>query len=409
MFDLKEEASGCLNCPNARCQEACPLNVNIPKINQLIKDDKIDDAFNIDFEDNPLGLICGIVCPHEKQCEGNCIKGMIDNNVKIGKIEEMLWMQKLESLDDKIESFQFNDDKRMKVAIVGGGPAGIASASYLLRNGVDVTIYEREDFLGGILIYGIPDFRLNKELVNKNIHYALTKNVKANLEIKYNSLLVSKQNRIDGYNLITLEELEEEYDFVFLAIGLGKSKTLKLQTEANKEYILNANDFLRNDMRFNCNKVVVIGGGNVAIDSARKANKSGADVTIIYRRRREDMPANNKEIEEAIEEGVKFIFTTKVIEVQKSDSKEFNLELTLDNESKYSTDYLIEAIGTEINKNYFDNDIEFTENDYVKVDENLKIENKNVYIGGDLLNAKSTVAHAVYTGLKVAKQIVNFT
>ncbi|MBR6252798.1 MAG: FAD-dependent oxidoreductase [Clostridia bacterium] len=403
MFDFKEEASGCLNCPNAQCSSACPLNVRIPEINRLISEDKLEEAFEVAFEDNPLGLICGIVCPHERQCEGSCIKGIIDTHLEIGKIEEALWKWKLAdtNLEENTTSKEKSSNK--KVAIVGGGPAGIACASFLLRNGIDVTIYEKESFLGGILIYGIPDFRLDSELVKKNINYALTKNVKGHLDIKYNSLLVSDDTKVEGYDVVTLASLEKEYDYVFISIGHSSSKTLGLINDSNKEYIINANDFLRNDYDVEGKKVVVIGGGNVAIDSSRKANKNGADTTIIYRRRKEDMPANKKEIEEAIEEGVKFIFTTKVLEANVDDG----LVLTLDDNSNFKTDYMIEAIGSSVDKKFFGEDIEFTEDNYVKVDENYKIENRNIFVGGDLTNKNQTVANAVFTGLKVAKRIIS--
>ena len=402
MFDLRVEASGCLNCPNAKCSEACPLNVRIPEINKLIREDKIDEAFDIAFDDNPLGLVCGIVCPHEKQCEGSCIKRMIDKNIEIGQIEENLWKWKMSR---GMIGPRFNNGivSNTKVAIVGGGPAGIACASLLLRGGIDVTIYEKENFLGGILVYGIPNFRLDDILVKQNIDFALNYKAKGNLNIEYNNLLVKKGLIVDGYRTITLEELEKEYDFVFISIGLEKSKSLGLSNNNNKDYIINAHDFLRNNYDVIDKKVVVIGGGNVAIDSARKAKKNGADVTIIYRRRKEDMPANTSEIEEAIEEGVEFIFTTKVLEI----TKEEKLNLTLDNGSKFTTDYLIEAIGSEVNKNYFDDGIEFTKENYVKVDDDFKIENRNLFFGGDLVSDTQTVANAVHTGLKVANEICN--
>ncbi len=328
---------------------------------------------------------------------------MIDTHLEIGKIEEALWKWKLADIDLEENTISEKKSLNKKVAIIGGGPAGIACASFLLRNGIDVTIYEKESFLGGILIYGIPDFRLDSELVKKNINYALTNNVKGNLDIKYNSLLVSKDEQIEGYNVVTLDSLEKEYDYVFISIGHSSSKTLGLINDSNKEYIINANDFLRNDYDVEGKKVVVIGGGNVAIDSSRKANKNGADTTIIYRRRKEDMPANKKEIEEAIGEGVKFIFTTKVLEANVDDG----LVLTLDDNSNFKTDYMIEAIGSSVDKKFFGEDIEFTEDNYVKVDENYKIENRNIFVGGDLTNKNQTVANAVFTGLKVAKRIIS--
>ncbi len=404
MIDLKDEARACLNCVNARCMNACPLNVRIPKINKLIEDGKFDEAFDIAFEDNPLGAVCGIICPHEKQCEGACVKGVKSESIDIGTIEECLWKWKLSKINnDKVELKSNRDSSNIKVAVIGGGPAGIACASYLLRNNIDVTIFEKENFLGGILVYGIPDFRLDSELVKKNIDFALTHNVKGNLEVRYNNLLVAKGIDNPEYDLITLDSLEKEFDYIFIAIGLETSKSLGLTDENNKDFVFDAHSFLKNDYDMNNKRVVVIGGGNVAIDSARKAQREGAAVTIIYRRRKEDMPANKKEIEEAIEEGVEFIFTTKVVDINKKD----DLILTLDDGTTFQTDYLIEAIGSIINSNYFDKEIELTEENYVKEKSILKVFDKNIFLGGDLVNDNQTVANAVRTGLDVAKLIIN--
>ncbi len=404
MIELKKEASECLKCANARCMNACPLNVRIPKINKLIEEGKLDEAFDIAFEDNPLGGICGIICPHEKQCEGACIQGIKNDSIDIGTIEAELWKWKLSSIKEIKES---NDkivsQAKIKVAIVGGGPAGIACASYLLRKGIDVTIYEKENFLGGILAYGIPNFRLDSELVKKNIDFALKYKAQGSLCIKYNHLLVEKGFNTSNYSLVTLDELEKEYSYVFVAIGLEKPKSLGLTNESNQDYVINAHSFLKEKYDVKDKRVVVIGGGNVAIDSARKASKEGADVTIIYRRRREDMPANKKEIEEAFEEGVKFIFTTKVLNIEKKDE----LLLTLDDDTIFKTDYLIEAIGSTINSNYFDIEVELTEEDYVKDNSVFKLPKRNIFLGGDLVNNNQTVANAVRTGINVAKTINN--
>ena len=402
MVDIKDEASECLNCFNAMCMNACPLHVRIPEINKLVKEGKLDYAFDVAFHDNPLGAICGIVCPHEKQCEGACIKGIKSSSIKIGTIEEYLWNWKLSQKEEKKDKNKNKESSNIKVAVIGGGPAGIACASYLLRNGIDVTIYEKEKFLGGILAYGIPDFRLDTKLVKKNIKFALSYGAKGKLDVKYKHLLVAKGVKERGYKLITMDELQKEFDYVFVAIGLDSSKSLGLTNDNNKDFVINAHSFLKDSYDVNNKRIVVIGGGNVAIDSARKAKKCGADVTIIYRRRLEDMPANKKEIEDATTEGVKFIFTTKVVDIK----KEEDLVLTLDSGDTFNTDYLIEAIGSEVNKNYFDENIEFTESNYVKVDDYFKIPGKNIFIGGDLISSNKTVASAVNTGKVVASKII---
>ena len=402
MIDIRNEASGCLNCINAKCMNACPLNVRIPEINRLIKEGRLEEAFDIAFEDNPLGAICGIVCPHEKQCEGSCVKGIMTEPIAIGNIEEYLWKWKLSNLCDNDLKNTNDSPSKIKVAVVGGGPAGIACASYLLRRSIDVTIYEKENYLGGILIYGIPNFRLDSNIVKKNIDFALSYKARGTLNIKYNNLLVAKGIESKEYSLVTLEDLEKEYDYIFIAIGLEKSKSLGLTDDNNKECIIDAHSFLKDDYDVKNKRVVVIGGGNVAIDSARKAVKEGANATIIYRRRREDMPANNKEIEEAIEENVKFIFTTKVLSIKKDN----DLVLALDDGSIFNTDYLVEAIGSAVNKDYFDKDAELTEENYVKVNDVLKLSGRNIFVGGDLVGSKQTVANAVHTGINVAKMIV---
>lgn len=400
MFDLRPEAGKCLNCPNAKCMEACPLNVRIPEINRLAREDKIDEAFDVAYDDNSLGLICGIVCPHEKQCEGSCIKGMIDEPISIGKVEEAVWRWKMSR--GMVGEFLSNDNCKIKVAIIGGGPAGISCASYLLKSDVSVTIYEKEDSLGGILQYGIPDFRLNKDDVNNAIKFALYYKSKGYLDIKYNHVLINSRSTSedDKKCYVTLKELEKEYDYVFIAVGAESSKSLSLIDDSR---VLSANNYLRDKIDLRDKRVAVIGGGNVAIDSARLAKKSGANTTIIYRRQREDMPANKSEVNEAFEENINFVFKTKVIGI---DSNEESLLLHLDSGEQFECDYLIEAIGSEINKNCFDDEIEFNEDGYIKVDDNFKIKNRNVYVGGDLINSKSTVAFAVYTGKTVAKNIL---
>ncbi len=398
---IKNEVNRCLNCRNPRCVEACPLHVNIPQMINELKQGKIKEAFEVDNASNPFGLICGLVCPHEKQCQGACIRGIKDRPIEIGKIENYICNTYISKTSNDILS----ENKKSKVAIIGGGPAGLSCAYVLSKAGINSTIFERENFLGGILMYGIPDYRLDKENVKKNIGYLLNDKI----EEKYNSDFSARKHE----GKISIDKLKEDgYEYIFIAIGLNKNKGLDIPGIDNKNVIFASNylrDYFENSQKRHGvtdkldEEVLVVGGGNVAIDAARTANKLCKSSTIVYRRTREKMPANNIEIEEAIEEGVNFIFETNITKI---DANGERILATLNDEKELECDKIILAIGNKIDKNDFDDFFEYDEYGLIKVDENNMTNHKNIYAGGDLTQNKNTVAFAIKSGINVANDII---
>ncbi len=397
MEQINNEINRCLNCKKPRCVEACPLYVNIPEMINLIKQDKIEEAFKIDLESNPFGLICGLVCPHEKQCQGACVRGIKETPVQIGKIENFICRESIKSYKNTSDV----RNEKAKVAIIGGGPSGLACAYVLSKQGIKSTIFEKEKYLGGILMYGIPDFRLDKSLVQENIKFLLNENI----EVVYEVELVTNNGK-KNENQITIEGLKEKgYDYIFISIGQGSSKSLNIEG-IESEGVVFATDYLKDYYNQKLSKsseeVLVIGGGNVAIDAVRTANKLSNSATIVYRKTMERMPANKSEIEEAINEGVKFIFETNITKIAKSNEK---LIATLNEEDEIECDKIILAIGNAPNKNCFEEYFEFDENNLIKVYENNMTNIKNIYAGGDLIQNKNTVAYAIRSGIIVAKDI----
>ena len=401
---LVEESKRCLNCSSPRCVQACPLHNNIPQILSLVKESRFEEAFYIEMENNPLGAICGLVCPHEKLCMGACIRRIKGKSVKIGKIEHNLCQLFL--TDIKPKNVQKTSDK--KVAIIGGGPAGVSCAYFLAYRGISSTVFEKEDKLGGILTYGIPGFRLNKKLVERVMNYVTNNPL---IDVKTNHILVNNiEIHDEKYTPITIDELKKQgYDYVYITIGKEKSKMLTIEG-ADSKNVFSANEFLRmteENLKSSLQgkKVVTIGGGNVAIDSSRLAKRVGAVSKIIYRRRKEDMPANAVEIEEAENEGVEFSFQKNVIKIIETPNKEYALNLFLDDGSEEQTDYFIMAIGSELNKDYFDERIKLDENGKIVKNENNETTLNGVYAGGDLATDANLVVNAISTAKEFAKLI----
>lgn len=261
MKEIEEKLNYCLNCKTKPCStKGCPLNNNIPEFIKAVKEEKYKEAYKILSETTVLPGICGKICPHTKQCQGSCIRGIKGKPVSIGEIEDFIFQKAVElgySLKDVMEKQENLKLKNKKVAIVGGGPAGLTCAAFLAKDGIDVTIYEKYDYLGGLLVHGIPEFRLSKDIVNEIINRILELGIK----VEYNKEL--------GKNL-KLEELEEKYDVIFLSIGANKSVKMGVKGE-NLEGVYGGNELLEKNTHPNYKgkTVSVIGGGNVAMDCAR--------------------------------------------------------------------------------------------------------------------------------------------
>lgn len=406
--ETKAFADLCLNCKNPMCRKGCPIETRIPEFISKIKNKQLEEAYKILQDNNIMSEICSIICPSENQCMGKCIKGIKGEPIRINDLENFVnkWAEE-NNIDYKIKT---KKTQNIKIAIIGSGPAGLACATELLKEGIDVTIFEKEQALGGLLEYGIPDFRLPKRIVRK----AIEKLKHAGLKIK-----LGKEFGKD----FTIEQLKQEgFKKIFLAIGAGKSNVYSLSEEENDK-IYKSDNFLKNysmQKKFpKLDNIIVIGGGNVAIDSARVAKKIGAKkVTILYRRNRELMPARNIEIEDALNDGVEIDYLTRVISADIKDNKIKEVKCIktkienekaidiLNSEFTVKADAIIFAIGLVPDSELLKQNGIILENKLVKVNEKYETNIKDVYAGGDLVETKSTVCRAIATGKKVAKNIL---
>ena len=318
-YDMDEavnEAGRCLGCKNAKCMEGCPVSINIPGFIGHLKNGEVKEAFDVISESSALPAICGRVCPQESQCEGKCIRGIKGEPISIGKLERFTadWAKKN---GIKPQPSEVKLDK--KVAVIGSGPAGLTCAGDLAKLGYKVTIFEALHEAGGVLVYGIPEFRLPKEaVVKKEIE-----NVKSlGVEIETNAI-VGKSITIDGL-------FEEGYEAVFIGSGAGLPKFMGIPGE-QANGVFSANEYLTrsnlmkafgensNTPIMHGKKVAVVGGGNVAMDAARTALRLGAETHIVYRRSEEELPARAEEVHHAKEEGIIFDLLTNPIEILTND------------------------------------------------------------------------------------------
>ena len=302
--EAMEEATRCLNCKNAKCIEGCPVSINIPAFIQEVKEGNIEEAYKIIGQSSALPAICGRVCPQESQCEGKCIRGIKGDPVSIGKLERFVADYALEH-DIKPEGAK--EQNGHKVAVIGSGPSGLTCAGDLAKMGYDVTVFEALHELGGVLVYGIPEFRLPKQkVVAKEIEKVKELGVKFETNV-----VIGKSTTID--QLIE----EEGFEAVFIGSGAGLPRFMGIPGE-QANGVFSANEFLtRNNLMkafeegyetpiSHGKKVVVVGGGNVAMDAARTALRLGAEVHIVYRRGEEELPARKEEVHHAKEEGIIF-------------------------------------------------------------------------------------------------------
>ena len=401
--EILDIAKNCLNCKHKPCQNACPMKTRVPEFIAKIKEEKFDEAYDILLENNIFSNICSTICPQEQQCEGSCVRGIKGTAMPIGRLERFVndWAKE-NNYTYKTNEVKDRQDKN--VAIIGSGPASISCAIELAKMGIKSIIFEKEEALGGILRYGIPDFRLNKDTLESIIENA-------------KSMGIEMKTNIEFGKDISLKELQEKYDAVFLGIGAEIPSIYKL---ADKEYssIYKSDYFLKkyNEGEYidNLGVTVVIGGGNVAMDSARTAVKMGAKkVHVLYRRARENMPARDIEIKEAMEDGVKFNYTTKVIKAF-GNSKLSEIECiktvvkdgkAVDIEGsnfKMNVDTVVFAIGLTPNRKLLEEQGIQLENGLIKIDEKGQTNIKGVFAGGDVAESKSSVCRAVAAGKKAA-------
>ena len=405
-LEVKIAASKCETCVTKPCQIGCPLNIDIPEFIENVKNNNYGEAFKVLCKSTVLPSVCGKICPVDKQCQGSCAKKVSYDPVEIGKIESYVG-------DLAVENgwkLPRKSKKKERIAVIGSGPSGLTCAGFLAENGYQVTIYEKHEYLGGLLYHGIPKFRLNKELVSKVIKQILD----LGIEVKTNVSLGKD---------ISLKELEKENDAVFLGLGANVSKMMGLSGE-ELNGVYGANELLENlvQVDYTSKRVVVIGGGGVSIDMARTAIKEGAsEVGIIYRRSRSEMSAEMNDIRAAKKEGIKFLFQTNVIKVIGEDK--FNgiecVKTTLDKEKKainvegsnfvIDTDVVIMAVGSRADSELLESlKLDVKENGYLMVNSNNQTSNPKIFAAGDLTGAKSTVAWACRNGRDTAYSIMKF-
>ena len=416
MEEIKEKVNYCLNCKTKPCsKKGCPLENDIPEFIKAVKEENYKEAYKILTETTVLPGVCGIVCPHMKQCQGSCVRGIKGEPVSIGKIENYIFEKAIEEKIELNEVINKTEElKNKKIAIVGGGPAGLTCAAFLAKEGIDVTIYEKYDSLGGILVHGIPEFRLEKSIVEKSIKNILDLGVK----VEYKKEL--------GKNL-ELEELIQNYDAIFLAIGANKSAKMGVEGE-NLQGVYGGNELLEKDMHpdYNGKTVAVIGGGNVAMDCARTIQKKGAkDVFVIYRRAEAQMPAEQKEIEDAKKEGVKFLLQNNIVKIignekvekveliktklVKKEGETREVPVNIEN-SNYiiDVDYIVMALGGTVSDETLTLGLTLNKWGNILVDEKYQTSISKIFAGGDLAGTKGTVAWAARSGREAAKNIKKF-
>ncbi len=424
--EATNEANRCLNCKNKPCISGCPVNIDIPAFIGLIKEGNIAAAYKMIKEKNFLPAVSGRVCPQENQCEKHCVRGVKGESVAIGRLERFCadWAREngIEIESDVIEV------KDKKVGIIGAGPAGLTCAGVLVRAGIKVEIFESLNRAGGVLSYGIPEFRLPKDIVSYEVDNLKKQGVKIHTDV-----IVGKT--------VTISQLENMgFNAFFIGSGAGLPSFMGIEGEGLAG-VFSANEFLTRANLMECYKdekdtpkpniknVVVVGGGNVAMDAARVAKRLGSDVSIVYRRDIDQMPARKEEILHAQEEGIKFLTLNnpkKIIGDENGFVKQIEcvrMKLTDPDESgrcgvqpiensEYTIDVdgVIMAIGTSPNpllKNSIQG-IEVTRRGGFAVDEKMKTSIKNIWAGGDAVTGSATVIEAMGAGKKAAESIIEY-
>ncbi len=423
--EAMEEAQRCLNCKNAQCIKGCPVSIDIPGFIANVKEGNIEEAYKVIGKSSALPAVCGRVCPQESQCEGKCIRGIKGEPVSIGKLERFVadWAKEHGIKPEKADSFNGK-----KVAVIGSGPAGLTCAGDLAKLGYEVTIFEALHEPGGVLVYGIPEFRLPKEDV-----------VKAEIE-NVKSLGVKIETNVVVGRSVTIDQLieDEGFDAVFIGSGAGLPKFMGIPGE-NANGVFSANEYLTRSNLMKAfkedydtpiiagKKVAVVGGGNVAMDAARTALRLGAEVHIVYRRSEEELPARVEEVHHAKEEGIIFDLLTNPTEILADENgwvkgmKCVKMELgepdasgrrrpvvVEGSEFELEVDTVIMSLGTSPNPLISSTTEGLETNKWkciVADEENGMTSKEGVYAGGDAVTGAATVILAMGAGKAGAKGI----
>ena len=419
-----DEAKRCLQCKNPKCMGGCPVHIHIPEFIALVAEGKFEEAYQVISKSSSLPAVCGRVCPQESQCEGLCVRGVKGEPVAIGRLERFVADWHNENIKEAPVKPVSNGHK---VAIVGSGPAGLTCAGDLAKLGYEVTIFEALHLAGGVLVYGIPEFRLPKSIVQKEIDGLKALGVKV------------ETNMVIG-RTISIEELKEEYGFeaVFVGSGAGLPKFMNIPGE-NLKGVFSANEFLTRVNLMKAYKassttpikqnknVAVVGGGNVAMDAARCALRLGAEnVYIVYRRGMEELPARKEEVEHAIEEGIIFKLLTNPVEILGDETGTVSgmkcVEMMLgepdasgrrrpivkpDSEHTIEVDCVIMSLGTSPNPLIKSTTSGLNTESWggIIVDDNGLTSVEGVYAGGDAVTGAATVILAMGAGKTAAAGI----
>lgn len=423
--EAMEEANRCIGCKNAQCIKGCPVSINIPEFISHVKQGDIEGAYQVISESSALPAVCGRVCPQESQCEGKCIRGIKGEAISIGKLERFVadWAR-----ENEIKPEGAKEKNGKKVAVIGSGPAGLTCAGDLAKMGYDVTIFEALHEAGGVLVYGIPEFRLPKQaVVAKEIENVRSLGVKIETNV-----VVGKS--------VTIDELiqDEGFEAVFIGSGAGLPKFMGIPGE-NANGVFSANEYLTRSNLMKAfdedsdtpimrgKKVAVVGGGNVAMDAARTALRLGAEVHIVYRRSEEELPARVEEVHHAKEEGIIFDLLTNPIAIVEDEKgwvtgmKCIKMELGEPDESGrrrpvevagsefvMDVDTVIMSLGTSPNPLISSTTEGLEVNKWkciVAAEENGQTSKEGVYAGGDAVTGAATVILAMGAGKAGAKGI----
>jgi glutamate synthase (NADPH/NADH) small chain len=435
------EAERCLQCTNPLCVKGCPVNIDIPGFIKKITEKDYKTSREILKQYNYLPAICGRVCPQETQCEGACIMNKMKHfqPISIGKLERYVADWNREKTDSKKE-LNISKAVNKKVAVVGSGPAGLTAAAYLAERGFEVTIFEALHLPGGVLVYGIPEFRLPKEIVRHEISDI----EKLGVQIKTDYIVG---------RTITIEELRDEFDAIFIGIGAGTPRMMGIPGSeligiySSSEFLTRINlmksyDFPRHDTPVRVGKnVIVVGGGNVAMDSARSALRMGQTtqfshhdtyhpnhVKVVYRRTESEIPARIEEYLHAVEEGIEFhwlknpveyigengqLKAVKVQHMKLGEPDDSGRRRPVPIEGKFEVfdvDTVIEAIGQTPNKLLLESfpQLKLNRRGTIEVDQNLMTSVEGIFAGGDIVTGAATVIEAMGAGKQAAKSIINY-
>ena len=415
-----KEANRCLQCKVPRCMQGCPVSIAIPDFIGAIREGDLKKAYEIISKSSSLPAVCGRVCPQEKQCESMCVKGLKGEAISIGSLERYVADQ---AIKNNFNSVVPAEKVGKKVAIVGSGPAGLTCAGDLAKAGYDVTIYEVLHKAGGVLTYGIPEFRLPKSIVQKEVDSLKRLGVEVKCDVPIG-------------NSLTIDELSKEYDAVFVGTGAGLPKFMGIPGE-DANQVFSANEILtrinlmggyKEDAKTPIKKLktaYVIGGGNVAMDAVRCLKRLGVDAHIMYRRSLEELPARKMEVEHAVDEGIVFDILTNPRKILTDENNNVvgmevvNMVLgelgadgrrgVSEDESSVRTvdcDMVVMALGTSPNHEALKgSNIQLSEKGLIVV-EGTKTSLDNVYAGGDAVTGAATVILAMEAGKKAAAEIM---